>query len=776
MLRQRTLQLAIAFIAFLTFSMAGVSGSWGQGILLTEIDDRSLPLPRPMVEPNRRQESYTIKDLAFHATIKDQVAETQVTQTFLNPSTRVLDAKFVFPLPDEAAIQDLTLLVNGKEYQGKMLPKDKARDIYESYVRRSQDPALLEWLGAGLYQTRVFPIPAGETRTVTIKYSQVLKKYHRLTDYLIPLATAKYTTRPIEELNIQIRLESSEKLKTIYSPTFPLDVTRAGKRTATIKVHQKQCLPASDFRLLFDTSDQAIGASLLTHWPKDDDEGYFMLLASPEVKQNRQDALPKDIIFVVDRSGSMTGKKIDQVKDSLRFVVNQLSQGDRFDIVSYSTDIEIFKPRLQAFNEETRQQALGYIEGLYAGGSTNISGALEAAFDLLQQSDRPQYVVFLTDGLPTAGVTQEAKIVEQTRETNQSRARLLSLGVGYDVNSRLLDRLTRANRGQSEYVRPDENIESYIGRLYGRIASPVLTDVSIEFLKTADRLITANLVNRLYPRELPDLFQGEQLVVAGRYTQAGAVTVRIEGKVNTEAASFEFPLNLQEPSVAQNHQFVERIWASRRIGEIIDEMDLNGPNRELIEELVMLSTRHGILTPYTSFLADDQADQGIAISDQLEQAERRVERLAEVDGISGVAQRQSKADFQRAGAPARTPLYEGRAASDDTADAPLANLSSAAFGGAVYRDIDRDRTVVTSEVVTVGGFTLYKRGNFWLANNVGKIDLDQLPPDTLRIQRFSDAYFDLAAKNTKEENAVLSRIATKTKLVIKLRNQLVLIE
>ena len=261
---------------------------------------------------------------------------------------------------------------------------------------------------------------------------------------------------------------------------------------------------------------------------------------------------------------------------------------------------------------------------------------MEAAFDLLQQSDRPQYVVFLTDGLPTAGVTQEAKIVEQTRETNQSRARLLSLGVGYDVNSRLLDRLTRANRGQSEYVRPDENIESYIGRLYGRIASPVLTDVSIEFLKTEDRLITANLVNRLYPRELPDLFQGEQLVVAGRYTQAGAVTVRIQGKVNTEAASFEFPLNLQEPSVAQNHQFVERIWASRRIGEIIDEMDLNGPNRELIEELVMLSTRHGILTPYTSFLADDQADQGIAISDQLEQAERRVERLAEVDGISGV--------------------------------------------------------------------------------------------------------------------------------------------
>ena len=160
--------------------------------------------------------------------------------------------------------------------------------------------------------------------------------------------------------------------------------------------------------------------------------------------------------------------------------------------------------------------------------------------------------------------------------------------------------------GQTEYVRPDENIESYIGRLYGRIASPVLTDVSIEFLKTEDRLITANLVNRLYPRELPDLFQGEQLVVAGRYTRAGNVTVRIQGKVNAEAASFEFPLNLQEPSVAQNHQFVERIWASRRIGEIIDEMDLNGPNRELIEELVMLSTRHGIFCLlYTSDAADE---------------------------------------------------------------------------------------------------------------------------------------------------------------------------
>ncbi len=742
-----------------------------QGLLLIDEERRPIPLPRPIITPDRESENYWIKTLGVHAKITDQVAETQVTQSFFNPGSRVLDASFIFPLPDDAAIQELTLLVDGKEFQGNILPKEEARRIYESYVRRSKDPALLEWMGSGMFQTRVFPIPPGATRTVTMKYSQVLRKYDRMTDYLVPLATAKYTTRPIEQLDFQITIESKENLKTIYSPAFPIEISRTGEHLASVKVHQEQTIPSSDFRLLFDTSGQSISASLLSHWPTDDTEGYFMLLASPEFKQATQEALPKDMVFVVDRSGSMTGKKIDQVKESLRFVINQLNVGDRFNIVSYSSDIDTFKPELLALDPTVREQALGYVEGLYAGGSTHISGALETAFGLLAGSDRPQYIVFLTDGLPTAGVTQEAKIVEMTRKANQSRARLLSLGVGYDVNSRLLDRLTHQNRGQTEYVRPEESIETYISRLYSRIASPVLTDIKIEFLNRQRDVAEGALVNRVYPSDLPDLFQREQLVVAGRYKAAGEVVVRIRGNVGAEEKIFDFPLSLSAAGTMHTHPFVERIWASRRIGEIIDELDLNGNNPELVEELVKLSTRYGILTPYTSFLADDQSPEGVAFQNQVEQAGQQIRRLEEVDGISGVSQRQSKADFKRAGG--TTPNAPG---AGGLARPSLAIQSQAAFGGAVYRDIDEDRAVVSNQVLTVGPTTLYQRGVYWVANNVGGIDLNHLPEHMKRIERFSDAYFDLASKNTREENVVLSRVADEGKLLIQLRGQLYLIE
>jgi Ca-activated chloride channel homolog len=318
------------------------------------------------------------------------------------------------------------------------------------------------------------------------------------------------------------------------------------------------------------------------------------------VKAEATSVASKTVVFVLDKSGSMSGQKIEQARNALKFVLNNLRDGDTFNIIAYDDKVESFKPELQRFDADMRTQAIRYVENIRDGGSTNINGALQAAFNMIGDTRRPAYVIFLTDGLPTAGVTGESEIAANARNANRSKARLCVFGVGYDVNARLLDRLSTENAGTTEYVKPAEDIEAAVARFYGRITAPVLTNVKVE-LANSD-------LNRIYPKETPDLFSGSQIVLAGRYRTAGATTLRITGSANDKLQTFEFPVSLAEKSNDDSYGFVEKLWATRRVGEIINELDLKGRNAELIDELVRLSTKHGILTPYTAFLADERTD------------------------------------------------------------------------------------------------------------------------------------------------------------------------
>lgn len=610
---------------------------YSQGLLL----DERHRLPRPG-RPNVQQSSYKIKELLVNARIQDQVARTQVTQTFVNTGNRTMEVCFAFPLPYDGAIDQLTFMVDGKEYEGKLMPAKEARRIYEGYIRRNQDPALLEWIGTGMFKTSVFPVPPKAERKVTLKYSQLLRKDYKLTDYLFPLSTAKYTSTPIDQLKFDITISSQTKIKNVYSPTHPVSIDRRDEQHAHIKLEAKNRVPSTDFRLFFDTNDGKLGASVLTYWPEDAKEGFFLMLASPNIKNKSNEKPKKTVILVVDRSGSMSGKKIEQSREAVKFVLNNLREGDLFNIVAYDSDVETFKPELEKYTDKTRKQALAFVDGIYAGGSTAIDSALKTSLSMIQDTSRPNYIVFMTDGKPTAGETNEMKIVDNARKANQKNARVISLGVGYDVNSRLLDRLTAENRGQSEYVRPDEDIEAHVSRLYNKISAPVLTDVKIDYMFDAVSATDAP-VNRVYPKKVFEIFAGQQLVVAGRYKKTGMAKIRITGKVGDKQQKFAFPAKFSKKSYNESNSFVEKLWAMRRIGEIIDEMDLNGKNTELISELIALSTKHGILTPYTSFLADDQAPSNrLSSRTEFERTRRQLGRLGEADGVSGFAQRDLK--------------------------------------------------------------------------------------------------------------------------------------
>ena len=711
---------------------------FGQGALIDLRRPIAPPLPSPIVQPLH---SYCIKSLDVNVNLNGQVARVQVSQEFKNTSKRTIEASFVFPLPYDGAIDRLTLLVGNKEYEAKLIDRDEARRIFEGYVRRNQDPALLEWMGSGMFKTSVFPIPPGETRKVTIRYSQVCRQFQGMTEWLFPLRIARHTTKPIEQLSVQVSISSSLAIKSVYSPTHSIAVKKPSPKIARISYEQKNVIPNSDFRLFYDVGKQSIGTSVLSYRPDGDEDGYFMMLISPDIQAQQRENISKNVVFVVDRSGSMTGRKIDQAKEALRFVINNLNDGDLFNIVAYDSEIETFAPELQRQNKSSRDKALGFIESIFAGGSTNIDGALNAALDMLQDDETPNYVVFLTDGIPTVGETNIARIVDNAAKANSVRARVCCFGVGYDVNSLLLDKLARTGYGQSVYVRPDEDIEAKVAEFYTRIASPVLTDVKLRVDVDGVKIAQGSVVNRVYPRNLYDLFAGDQLVLVGRYKHTGNAKVVLSGRVNGEVQRFEFPAKLEHKSTSSNQSFVEKLWAVRRIGEIIDKIDLEGRNDELLDELVMLSRRHGVLTPYTSFLADENGAIRDVAQSRLRAATALNELVTEEAGQAGFARRQNKAAFQNAG---------GGRLGDTNGDGLLPSQSVDAEGGVVFRDAVTNRAVKVKTLKQVGGKSFFLEEGQWVDSNASQEQVETAQDLT----RYSSSYFALAAKH----GAVVGRI------------------
>jgi Ca-activated chloride channel homolog len=780
--------------------------AFAQGLLIVTDPDLSIRLPRPVIiypppgpivpprpaPPPPPPVTYKIDELDVQARLVDQVAQVQVSQTFENTGSRQMEVAFVFPLPYEGAIDQMTLLIDGKEYPAKLMDAADARKLYENIVRKNKDPALLEWMGTGLFKTNVFPVPAGAKRTVSMRYTQLCRKQEGLTDFLFPLSTAKYTSHAVSKVSVRATIESQEEIKNVYSPTHAADITRPDNRHATVTFTLKNDIPSTDFRLFYDVGKGKVSTKVLSYRSdksidkaKDkDEEGFFLLLTSPEIKADA-DRQPKTVVFVLDRSGSMSGKKIEQVRNAVKDVLNKLRPEDTFNIVAYDSQVESFRPELQRYNEENRKAAIGFVEGMYAGGSTNIDEALKTALKQMQDASRPNYVVFLTDGLPTVGETNEMKIIADSKEYNKVHARLIVFGVGFDVNSKLLDRISRENFGQCEYVRPDEDIEERVGRVNNRIEAPVLSDVKIDFAFDEKKTEEGPLVNRVYPKAPFDLFSGEQLVVVGRYKKAGTAKVYVSGKVSGKEQKFDFPADFVSKSADETNAFIEKLWAVRRVGEILDEIDLKGKNNELVKELVSLATRHGILTPYTSFLADETSNiRDVAANTTT--AGRRLEALNESSGSSGFVQREMSQGFKLADqAPAAALPNMGASggagmgggggrggARASNGGAPMGGFGGGGMGGMAAgaiaggaapsamsssggygfsaadssisfakKSADEAKKAVQT-VRNIGSRTFFLRDGQWVDSQVTKDQQSQAK----RVKQFSDEYFDLANK------------------------------
>lgn len=553
------------------------------------------PILRGGVTFGLRLESQDIK-----VEISDQVARTYIEQTFVNDGDQNLAGTYLFPLPEDTTFSSFSLHIDGKPVEGKILEAKEARAQYEEIVRKMVDPGLLEYADYKTVRARIFPIPAHGTKKVELEYTQLLKAENGLVKYRFPLKGDSVAQGDVDETKLSIKLSGKQGLRTIWSPTHTVDVKREENNRAKVAfVGHGGAGADKDFTLYYSVSDKEMQANLLTNKVESED-GYFMLTLAPPLKNAV--VQPKDIVLVADTSGSMQGEKIEQTKKALKYVVNALGAADRFGIVQFNTDADAFKSTLVTASAENKKAADSFIDDLEPRGGTNISGALNTGVGLLNSSDtRPAYLVLMTDGEPTVGETSMPNLLKCVKSKRDLR--LFDFGVGYDVNTRLLSRLADEHHGTSQFLEPGENLESALANFYNKIKSPVLSDCQLTY--------SGINVKDVYPRSVQDIFAGTQVLLLGRYKGAGKATVTVTGKVNGQPKSYAFPVDFAETEAS--HGYLPRLWAMRRIGHLTEAAQENGENREVVDEIVALSQKYGIISAYTSFLVTDPSENNLRL-------------------------------------------------------------------------------------------------------------------------------------------------------------------
>ncbi|MCK5559087.1 MAG: VWA domain-containing protein, partial [Thermoplasmata archaeon] len=538
-------------------------------------------------------------------TIQDQYSKTVVDQAFYNPYNFTIIGTYVFPIPEGAVISKFTIYIDDKEYPGEIIDANEAEELFTQAVIELSEPSLLQYLDNNIISMDITIAPH-ESKRIILEYEEILNRIGGMYHYLYTLSTEQYSAADIEEVSLYVDISSSKNINTVYCSSHDVIIQRRSENNIVVKYSEENSRPNRDFELFYSNSDEAFGSGLLTY--HDGEQGYFMFFLNSNGTGD-ENYIPKDIVFVIDQSGSMSGEKIVQAKDALAMILQQLQNDDRFDIINFDSEIYTYSEigELIGVNVNNINAAISYVNEIGAGGSTNINDALLTGINTLgntKLSSSARIIFFLTDGLPTAGETNEETIVSNVYNANivgEVDASIFVFGVGYDVNNHLLDKISNQNHGARVYVDPEESIEDALTELYGKVASPIFTDISIEF-----EGITSS---EIYPEDLPDLYVGSEIVLVGKYDHLNEinpnkyVSALVDGTTSKGASSMDFEFEISE---SNEYSFIPRIWASRKIGMLLDKIRLEGETPELVEEVKELGMKYGIVTPYTSMFIEEQ--------------------------------------------------------------------------------------------------------------------------------------------------------------------------
>ncbi|MBC7797228.1 MAG: VWA domain-containing protein, partial [Pyrinomonadaceae bacterium] len=555
------LKISASFFCLLFVLFAGVSVK-AQGVIVPIPCDfrpcRPIPRPRPIPLPN----ALPVKSIELDTKINGQVATTHVEQVFRNDTPYTLEGTYFFPIPETASIVEFAIWENGKKLVGEVRSKEEARRIYDEIVRRQKDPGLLEYAGKDLFQASIFPIPPNSDKKLELTYTQVLKAESGTVAYRYPLGTGRNLrtnqNRLIEDsvnrrnlppqqigtVSGKIEIVGKEALRNIYSPSHQIDVKRKGETGASVSFETNG--NDNDFQLFYGLSNNDFGLSLLTYREAGKD-GYFLLQLSPKEDLSERELVNKDIVFVLDTSGSMAEEgKMEKARSALLFGIRTLREGDRFNVINFAGEEHLMESNLIAANGAGKKRGEDFVGKLTPTGGTNINDSLVAALKQFSPSPRPKMLVFMTDGLPTVGESNVERIVANVNKAKAEDIRLFTFGVGYDVNTALLDKLAAENSGAADYVEPKEDLEIKVSNFFTKVSAPVLSDLQLDF--------GAVETDFVYPRKITDLFKGAQITLIGRYKNDNDlqnITLRLTGKSGTENRSFNYQ-NLDFPRRAED--------------------------------------------------------------------------------------------------------------------------------------------------------------------------------------------------------------------------------
>lgn len=544
------------------------------------------------------------------AVVSEPNVRVTVTQVFRNLTDSRLDVRYIFPLPQDVVLSGVTVFENGQPLTGRLLKAEAARAAYEEILRSQRDAALVCHYGKDLYEVRAAPLPPNSTGALTLKYDQLLRTDAGVTEWTHAASGA--FAGPADGIHFSLRLDMkiAGRLGPLYCPSYDVRIDRGYGGTLSASLSTRLRADDPEVALYWSGSGKpgdikpalplSVGTTLMTYWPQEEAQGYFLLLAEPSRGAAVSRTIrPKIIHFVVDTSGSMAGEKLAQVKAALRQVIASLNPKDRFNVVAYNSVVTSLWESPQVFTAESMRQAFTFVERLRTSGGTHIEAALTTVLGVSRDPDVPAAVVFLTDGRPTFGEVDTGRILEKVRLAQPARkTRIFSLGVGVDVNSVLLDRLALESHGVPEYVRPREDVERKVALLYEKIRYPILSDVECDFgsMAAADVL----------PETPADLFRGSRVVLSGRYGKGGQVELVIRGRDGALMREYHYALQAAERGQGVLHDFPARIWAIRRVALLIDAIRLHRESvPKLVDEIAGLSRRFGIVTEYTLYLAGD---------------------------------------------------------------------------------------------------------------------------------------------------------------------------
>jgi Ca-activated chloride channel family protein len=649
-----------------------------------------------------------IKSIKIDTKIVSQVATTHLEQIFRNDTDATLEGTYLFPIPESASIVEFAIWDGDRRLVGEVRSREEARRIYDEIVRRQRDPGLLEYAGKDLFQASIFPIAPHSDKKLELTYTQVLKAESGTVAYRYPLGMGRQATE-IGSVAGRIELDSKDPVRNIYSPSHEISVKRNGERKSAISFETVSGQQPQDFQLFYTVSSQDFGVSLLTHREAGKD-GYFLLIISPKDDWSEQEYAAKDIVFVLDTSGSMAEEgKMEKARAALLYGIRILRPKDRFNVISFAGEERLMESGMIAADDEGRKRGEAFVQALRPVGGTNINEALLASMKQFRPGDRPMMIVFMTDGLPTAGETNPTRILDNARQARIPGLRLFTFGVGYNVNTTLLDKLAADNGGVADYVEPKEDLEVKVSNFFSKVNYPVLTDLRLDMAGVETDL--------MYPRALPDVFKGSQVTLIGRYRNTidmDYVRLQLNGKSGGLNKNFIYN-NQRYPLREDANDFLPRLWATRRVGWLMEQVRTNGEQAELRDEIVDLGTRYGIVTPYTSYLALES------------NAPQQVTRAGGGFGQLG-----------RMNAPSTGAAPPPKAA-DARAMTGLAGVQESKRARSQQEAERFDKDSLSAAVKTVAGKTFYLREGIWTD---AEFKVGSKLPETM-IKFGSDEYFTL---------------------------------